>query len=230
MRFAFLTALIPFLATPVVAKQHDPSAVEVEKRVVAVVDSMKDRTVGVRVGRSFGSGVLLDEWMVLTSAHVLQRPGKPRVRISGAPEAEATLLHVDRTHDFALLRLEQPTALTGRMKLLDQRKATSVQSGDWCIALGFPDRHSEHPAVRLGRVKRAGGAHTQTTCALGSGDSGGPLFDLNGRLIGIHRRISTESNTNIHVALEVTMQQAILAARDLVTESMRTHIPTSQSQ
>jgi serine protease Do len=78
------------------------------------------------------------------------------------------------------------------------------------LALGHPggfdpDRHS---VVRVGRLLADPGRTTlQTDCTLVGGDSGGPLFDLDGRVVGIHSRISRRIQQNYHVSMDIYTSQ-----------------------
>jgi serine protease Do len=58
------------------------------------------------------------------------------------------------------------------------------------------------PVVRLGRILDASSSTIRTDCTLVGGDSGGPLFDLNGNVIGIHSRIGATLQSNIHVPID----------------------------
>src|SRR5262249_4720599 len=58
------------------------------------------------------------------------------------------------------------------------------------------------PVVRVGRVLTATGSLIRTDCTLVGGDSGGPLFDMDGKVIGIHSRIGGRITENIHVPVD----------------------------
>jgi len=78
-----------------------------------------------------------------------------------------------------------------------------VRTGTWVVAMGHPGGFAaERPIVaRLGRVYRMRDNYIQTDCTIIGGDSGGPLFDLDGRVIGIHSRISVSLRQNYHVPI-----------------------------
>ncbi len=69
------------------------------------------------------------------------------------------------------------------------------------MAIGHPNgyRKGRTPVVRLGRVLNNSSGAIRTDCTLVGGDSGGPLFDMYGRVIGIHSRIGRRIVDNIHV-------------------------------
>jgi serine protease Do len=76
-------------------------------------------------------------------------------------------------------------------------------NGDWVLALGHPGGADAQRSLvaRLGRIIRMDDGALQTDCTLSPGDSGGPLFDMHGRVIGIHSAISTPMAENYHVAV-----------------------------
>jgi serine protease Do len=75
--------------------------------------------------------------------------------------------------------------------------------GDWVLALGHPGGFDLRRSlvVRLGRIIRFAPGALQTDCTISPGDSGGPLFDMHGRVIGIHSAISSSVAENFHVAV-----------------------------
>jgi serine protease Do len=75
--------------------------------------------------------------------------------------------------------------------------------GDWVLALGHPGGFDLRRSlvVRLGRIIQTDSGALQTDCTISPGDSGGPLFDMHGRVIGIHSAISTSMADNFHVAV-----------------------------
>lgn len=159
-------------------------------------------TVGVRVGNSAGSGVIIDkEGHVLTAAHV-----------SGAPDVEITLilsdgktvkgktLGLNRGRDSGLIKITEK----GDWPFVEMGKSADLKPGQWCIATGHPNgyRPGRPPVVRIGRVQGTGGGLIRTDCALVGGDSGGPLFDLDGKVIGIHSSIGGQLVQNQHVPID----------------------------
>src|SRR4029077_15044098 len=58
------------------------------------------------------------------------------------------------------------------------------------------------PVVRVGRILETTPKYLRTDCTLVGGDSGGPLFDMNGKVIGIHSRIGGSISFNIHVPVD----------------------------
>jgi serine protease Do len=83
-------------------------------------------------------------------------------------------------------------------------RTSDTQAGQWCFAMGHPGgyRQDREAPVRFGRVLSVGSRTVVSDCAILLGDSGGPLFDLEGRVIGIHSMITSLIIENRHVAID----------------------------
>ena len=80
-------------------------------------------------------------------------------------------------------------------------KSDEVKIGQWCLAAGHPGGFEEgrKPVVRIGRILLKDKFAITTDCTLVGGDSGGPLFDMEGRVIGVNSRIGRFLTANMHV-------------------------------
>ena len=76
-----------------------------------------------------------------------------------------------------------------------------LKEGQWCLATGHPGGYQSDraPVLRVGRVLLSDQAAITTDCTLVGGDSGGPLFDMDGKVIGINSRIAGPLTANMHV-------------------------------
>lgn len=146
----------------------------------------------------YASGVIITaDGLVLSQFHVSHRlrwkpgetyrsrqPGeRTMVILSDGRRIEAELLGADETSDLSLLRLVEP----GPYPHAALEPSSGVGLGDWVLKLGHPTgyRRDRPPPVRLGRVLFRNGDLFVTDCFVVGGDSGGPYFDLEGRLVGI---------------------------------------------
>lgn len=180
-----------------------PDGVDDLRAMEAHVRSLTQRlsacTVGVQIGPAQGSGVIITaDGYVLTAAHVSGRPGrKADVILSDGTRVSGTTLGRDDTLDAGLIKID------GRSDWphTPMADADSITIGEWCLAAGHPGGfHADRPPVfRLGRVIFSTSRVVQSDCELVGGDSGGPLFDMDGRVIGINSRIGEETQLNFHV-------------------------------
>ncbi len=172
-----------------------------ERHVEDLVRRVSPAVVGVRIGSSVGTGVVIsEEGLVLCAAHVCGAPGRPvRFWFPGGRAARGETLGTDHERDAALIKITDP----GPWPWVPVAEAGRVRTGDWVMAMGHPGGFDAKRAevVRLGRVLRRGNL-LQTDCTLISGDSGGPLFDMHGRVIAIHSRISGSLAGNFHVPID----------------------------
>ena len=170
-----------------------------------LVKRITQPTVAIRIGSTFGSGVIVSkDGYVLTAAHVAGRPDLTvRVYTADGQSYYGKTLGMNKGMDAGLIKIdsvqrdgkqvEWPSAEIG--------DAAEVLPGGWCLALGHPGGFQEgrQPVVRFGRVIANSSKVIETDCKLVGGDSGGPLFDMEGKVIGIHSRIGTKLTKNLHV-------------------------------
>lgn len=164
--------------------------------------------VAVQDGFGAGSGVVVSsEGIVLTASHVVESRRRDNPRLSvifpDGSRYRARLLGMNRSVDAAMLKITESPRQGDSFPHVPLGDSDQLERGDWCFALGHPGGfRKERPApVRLGRVLSAGHRTVVSDCAIVLGDSGGPLFDLSGRLIGIHSMITEVIVENRHVAV-----------------------------
>ncbi len=177
-----------------------------EEVTTKLVPIYREATVGIQVGGGQGSGVVVSpQGHVLTAAHVVGEVGN-RVTIVFPDGSRyfAKVAGVATNLDAAIVRLESK----GPFKFVPMAQGRYAVSGRWVIAAGHPNGYQSDrlPVIRLGRVIAATSKTVQTDCSLVGGDSGGPLFDLHGRLVGIHSRIGASNSINFHVPVQVYLR------------------------
>ncbi len=176
-----------------------------EKQQEKVANQINSVTVNVQQGSAQGSGVIITpDGFVLTAAHVAGKPGRQaRIMLSNGIQVTAKTLGVNRAMDAGLLQIVDKTGKPWPHASLGE--SSQLRPGQWVIAAGHPGGWMADRAavIRVGRVLQKLPSTLVTDCALIGGDSGGPLFDLTGRLVGIHSRIGTETADNMHVPIDV---------------------------
>lgn len=203
-------------ATPLVAEKPSPAAGlnrntptslaalrDVERKLIAARDRMIASTVCVRAGNAFGSGVVVnEEGYILTAEHVVGRTGMPaQIYFADGSTAMAETLGVDKERDAGILKLTEEV----EFQFSPMATADDYKLGDWCVATGHPGgfRLGRPPTVRLGRVIEVKDSFIRSDCTLVGGDSGGPLFSLDGKVIGINSRIGPATSLNYHVPVAI---------------------------
>jgi serine protease Do len=176
-----------------------------QERVAAVVSQVSPAVVAVELandeGIASGSGVVISsDGLVLTAGHVGDKSGRHvTFTFPDGRTATGKTLGVDDDADTGLMRITDPGpwphASVGDLK--------NARLGDWALALGHPGGYDAKRSLvaRLGRIIRLMPGVVQTDCTIYPGDSGGPLFDMYGRVIGIHTAITTSTVENFHVSI-----------------------------
>ncbi len=186
-----------------------PSSIKDLKALEAHVEQLVNRVspavVAVQVGGSVGSGVTVSpDGFVLCAAHVCGAPDRAATFIfPDGRTARGKTLGTNHAMDAGLLRITDP----GPWPFVTVGELEGGRMGDWVLALGHPGGFDPSRAVvaRLGRLIHQQGL-LQTDCTLMAGDSGGPLFDMSGRVVGIHSRISELAAENFHVPIAAYLE------------------------
>ena len=176
-----------------------------ERQQQAVAARIDKCTVSVQIGMAQGSGVIITKsGYVFTAAHVAMRPGQiAELTLSDGRKVRATTLGMNRFVDAGLIKIDDPPP-EGGWPFVTLGSSKDLAQGTWCIAAGHPGGYDPKRGVviRIGRVLSIRDSALVTDCALIGGDSGGPLFDLNGQLIGVHSRIGNDVTDNLHVPID----------------------------
>lgn len=171
----------------------------IQKRVTEVVKKVTPAVVGIQIGNSAGSGVVISEdGYVLTAGHVSGDANKQAfVILPSGKRLKAKTLGANKSIDSGLIKIENASG----MPFVDLGESKSLNKGQWVVSIGHPGGYMDGraPVVRVGRILQKNSTVLQTDCTLVGGDSGGPLFDLEGRVVGIHSRIGAGLALNYHV-------------------------------
>jgi serine protease Do len=178
----------------------------IQKHVQELVAKVNPCTVCLRVGQSSGSGILISaDGLILTAGHVSGEPGRDMtVIMPDGKTHKGKTLGGNGTIDSGLVKITEE----GRWPFVEMGKSADLKKDDWCVVTGHPGgfKPGRSPVVRLGRIlevnDKGDAKYIRTDCTLVGGDSGGPLFDMQGRVIGIHSRIGGSITANIHVPVD----------------------------
>jgi serine protease Do len=177
---------------------------ELESKIKGVVEKVLPAVVGIRVGQASGSGVIVSEdGIVMTAGHVVAKPGQEVTFIfADGKTVKGKTLGMYTTADVGLMRVAEEGK---KWPFVEMGHSAEVKVGQWCIAIGHPlgYRPGRPPVVRVGRVMEKSDTVIRTDCPLVGGDSGGPLLDLDGKVIGINSRIGGPADVNLHAPTDV---------------------------
>ncbi|XP_065853083.1 putative protease Do-like 14 [Euphorbia lathyris] len=156
---------------------------------------------GVTIGTSAGSGTIIDsDGTILTCAHVVvdipgkrtTTKGKVEVTLQDGRRFDGTVLNVDLHSDIAIVKIKSETPLP----MAKLGSSSRIRPGDWVLAMGCPlslqntvtagivscvDRKSSD--LGFGGMQRE---YLQTDCAVNAGNSGGPLINIDGEVVGVN--------------------------------------------
>ena len=170
-----------------------------------------------REGQSLGSGFLISaDGYVVTNNHVIAPAGRGAtvesitVTLQDRKEYQAKLIGRDPTSDLAVLKITAPSPLPF-VRFGDSSRS---RVGDWVVAIGQPfGLGGTVTAGIISAVHRSTGtgpfdSFIQTDAAINQGNSGGPMFDLNGNVIGINSQIYSQSGGNIGIGFAIPATEA----------------------
>lgn len=154
-----------------------------------------------RTGSS-GSGVLVSaDGLILTAAHVVQGMEEVDIYFADGRKWRGKVLGANFSKDIGMVRMND----AGPWPFVELGGSAVLKAGDWVVALGHSAGFdpARTPPVRFGRVMSEGpGNYFTTDCTLIGGDSGGPLFDLEGRLVGVNSSIGVSWKNNNHAGID----------------------------
>ena len=171
-----------------------------------------------RQSSALGSGFIIDKkGIVVTNNHVISDAEDIIVRVNGDKEFKATVIGADPLSDIAVLQLDTKEIFTP-VKFGDSDKA---RIGDWVIAIGNPFGlggtvtsgiiSARNRSIGLSRYED----YIQTDASINSGNSGGPLFDMNGDVIGINTAILGR-NGSIGIGFSIPSNSAKIVINQLI--------------
>ena len=171
-----------------------------------------------RKSSALGSGFIIDaKGIVVTNNHVIQGAEDIIVRVNGEDEFKAKVIGADPLSDIAVLQIEAEETFTP-VKFGDSDKA---RIGDWVIAIGNPFGlggtvtsgiiSARNRSIGLSRYED----YIQTDASINSGNSGGPLFDMNGDVIGINTAILGRSGS-IGIGFSIPSNSAKIVIDQLI--------------
>lgn len=165
-----------------------------------------------------GSGFIISpDGVILTNAHVVEGADEVSVLLADKRELKAKVLGIDQTTDVAVLKVDASNLPT--LKVGD---ANSLKVGEWVIAIGSPfgfDHTVSAGVVSAKTRSLPNGGYVpfiQTDVALNPGNSGGPLLNLNGEVVGVNSQIYSRSGGYMGLSFAIPIDLAMNIESQLV--------------
>ncbi len=164
-----------------------------------------------RKAQSLGSGFIIDDTgYVITNNHVIDNAEKIMVILYDDTSFEAKVVGKDPKTDVALLKIEPKNT---KLKAVKFGNSNDLRVGDWVMAIGNPFGFGGTVTAGIvsARGRNLSGSYDdyiQTDASINRGNSGGPLFDMNGRVVGINTAIFSQSGGSVGIGFAVSSNLA----------------------
>jgi serine protease Do len=168
--------------------------------------------------RGQGSGFIVSpDGYILTNAHVVENADSVIVRLTDRREFRAKVVGTDKTTDVAVLKIDAKSLPSVRLG-----KSTDANVGEWVVAIGSPFGFENTVTAGIVSAKSRSlpdASYTpfiQTDVAVNPGNSGGPLFNLAGEVIGINSQIYSRSGGFQGISFAIPIEVALNVKDQLV--------------
>jgi serine protease Do len=168
--------------------------------------------------QGIGSGFIISpDGYILTNAHVVAGSDRVTVRFADAQrELDAKVVGTDRRTDVAVLKVKGD-----KLPVLDIGRSSDLHAGDWVVAIGSPFGFSN--TITAGIVSATQRTlpdesfvpFIQTDVAVNPGNSGGPLLDTHGRVVGINSMIYSQTGGYMGVSFAIPIELAMEVSAQL---------------
>jgi putative serine protease PepD len=212
-----------------IAKQSTPSVVEVDATSTST-QSQYGYGGGGGTQSATGTGFVYDgDGHIVTNEHVIDGASSVSVKLSDGSTWKATVVGSDISSDLAVLKISAPASKLTPLALGD---SSAVQVGDGVVAIGNPfgldDTVTSGIVSAVDREISAPDSTPiegaiQTDAAINHGNSGGPLFNLEGKVIGITAQIQSESGGNEGVGFAIPSNTVRTIADQLISTGKAQH-------
>ncbi|WP_245417824.1 Do family serine endopeptidase [Cohaesibacter celericrescens] len=156
--------------------------------------------------QSLGSGFVIDaSGLIVTNNHVIAGADKIRVKFSDGGQYDAEIVGRDTKTDLALLKVDTPKPLSTVPFGLEK----DVRVGDWVMAIGNPFGLGGSVSIGIVSARNRNintgpyDSFIQTDAAINRGNSGGPLFDMYGNVVGVNTAIISPSGASIGLGFAI---------------------------
>ena len=191
---------IPINALPSISDLVD----EVSPSVVNIIVTTEH---GETTSEGQGSGFVINERLeVVTNYHVIEGGTNIGIEFNDGRHYEADIVGTDEETDLALLKIRT----TDKIPHVNFHQDKDLRIGDWVVAIGNPFGIGQSTSLgvisAIGREKVDSGSYVdyiQTDATINRGNSGGPLFDLDGHVVGVNSAIYSPTGASVGIAFVI---------------------------
>jgi putative serine protease PepD len=211
------------------------SVAETTSSLAALYKRVKNSVVEVHAssggaGGATGSGFIIDkQGHIVTNQHVVSGAQSVSVEFPDGSEVDADVVGTDPSTDIAVLDVNRPAA---ELTPLNFASDGTLEVGDPVVAIGSPfgldGTLTTGVISALGREIQSPNGFTienavQTDAALNNGNSGGPVLDMQGRVVGVAAQIRSENGGNVGIGYAIPGDTAKRVAADLIQDGIVEH-------
>ena len=172
-----------------------------------------------------GSGFIVSaDGTILTNAHVVDGADEVNVKLTDKREFKAKVLGMDKASDVAVLKIDAKN-----LPVVNNGSATNARVGDWVLAIGSPFGFENSATAGIVSAKSRslpdGGyvPFIQTDVAVNPGNSGGPLFNMKGEVIGINSQIYSRNGGYQGLSFAIPIEVAMNVEQQIVAHGKVQH-------
>jgi len=173
---------------------------------------------GSRVSKALGSGFVIDpDGYIVTNNHVIDEADIIEVTFPDGETFQAELLGTDADTDLALLKIEDSEPLPS----VDFGSSDDLEVGEWVMAIGNPFGYASSVSAGIVSAKARDIGNSayddfiQTDVAINQGNSGGPLFDMDGNVVGVNTAILSPTGGSVGISFSISAGLAESVVRQL---------------
>lgn len=191
------------LSSPEDVEPTESEAAGVVPLLEDVISAALPAVVSIKTRSGTGTGFFVKHSLIVTNHHVVERETYVTVKLSGGEITPATVISKSTSYDLAILRLDDPRLEHG---VLTTSKSDSVRVGQEVVAIGSPLGVLDSTVTRgiVSAIREVGPLKLfQTDAAVNPGNSGGPLIDTNGHVIGINTlKVGSTESLGFAIAID----------------------------